>query len=189
MQIGMQHFLKIKWSKIKPWLVFGKGPSFERYKNFDLSKYNTLCMNATSTIIDCDVAHFIDYETYLRCFNKCKGKKIIMPLHPHIKFKPRQEPIHFPSDRFIYYDLNTWPSLTTFPPVIKARYFSSEAVFNILGLIGVKNIFSLGIDGGKRYAKNFNDEKPLRNGQKTYSIQEKQLLNICKKNNIIWKKL
>ena len=51
----------------RPWLVLGKGPTFDRRDRFDLTAYNRLSLNHVVNEVDVDVAHIIDIDVVGDC--------------------------------------------------------------------------------------------------------------------------
>ena len=182
----------------KPILVIGKGPTFERINELNLNDYFVIGMNEVCQIIKCDIGHFIDVEVLSHNFIK-NCTTIISPVRPHKDCKVSNR--YLVTWYFIPYDeqLNALKKLycyncttykgahfTDFGPAVKVKYFSVEAVFRLLGLKGVTKIYTIGIDGGWSYAKDFADLKPLRNGRSSFNEQFKELEQIIHKFNIQW---
>ena len=53
--------------KTKPWLILGKGPSFSKRHQFDLSAYNTLSLNHAVREQAVTIAHIIDLDVIYAC--------------------------------------------------------------------------------------------------------------------------
>lgn len=51
--------------------------------------------------------------------------------------------------RLLFYNLITSDKCGDESPVVPVRYFSAEASLNILAMLGVKTVRTLGIDGGE----------------------------------------
>jgi len=185
----------------KPWLIIGKGPSYSNLlKNPEiLRNYNTLGLNHVSYNFRTNIALFVDLEVLSQ---KIQADWILGPQHPHIKFKPISKTIAeltcLPTN-FLQYRLSTWKAYNHEAhgnklyakqnPIIKVKFFSAEAAFQILGYLGVKEIHTIGIDGGTAYARQFKKLKPLTNGQNTFDKQFSMIESTCKCFNINWKKL
>jgi hypothetical protein len=78
------------------------------------------------------------------------------------------------------------PEHSVDPWTIVARYFSSEAALGILGRMGVRKIYTLGIDGGTKYSKSFEDLSSstlLTSGQPSFDLQFEQLERIARQFN------
>ena len=170
----------------RPWLVLGKGPSFSRRHEYDLSGYNLFGLNHVVREIDVDIAHAIDIDVILSLgellAERCRW--LIVPRTPHVEARPgpysiddyvRRIPVlrRFEDEgRLVWYNAGTAPIAG--PPVIPVRHFSSEAALGILGVMGVRTVRSLGIDGGRYYSSAFADlsERTLLSvGQSSFDLQ------------------
>lgn len=152
----------------KPWLMLGKGPTFERRGQIDLGEFNLLALNHVVNELPVDVAHIIDIDVVADCADhlQVNADWLVMPRYPHVQsaLGDRALEDYFGElpvlrelaerGRLVWYNLAHTPS-TGASPVIGARYFSSEAALNILGQMGVKTVRSLGVDGGRSYAPSF----------------------------------
>lgn len=190
--------LSYDFPRNKPYLILGKGPTFENIYKYDLEQYNVICLNHTAEIINCLIFHFIDTE----CISGKaihNSKIICCPIFPHINCKAKDDPAvsyfikyhKFDLSKLFCYNCSTWKKIPIlrYGQIIKAKYFSSEAVFRILGMKGIQTIYSLGIDGGDKYANQFSHLKPLVNNRKTFDDQFRELNKIVKKWNIEWTRL
>jgi hypothetical protein len=152
----------------KPWLVLGKGPTFDRRREFDLGKYNLLALNHVIDELKVDVAHIIDIDVVGDCSaalaRNCDW--LLMPRYPHVRSTHGDRALEGWFDEFpVLREIDSrgrlvWYNLATGTPepeslVIAAGNFSSEVVIGILARMGVKTIRSLGIDGGRSYASAF----------------------------------
>ena len=201
----MQNFFNAKKTFPKqyfelPWLILGKGPTFEKFvanPDFYRSNYNILGLNHVGELIECDITNLIDIDVYSERLFK-NSTYISIPWHPHVLFRvTKKDLIHYEikktipiSKKILWYNCSTWKQTHKSPhkPIIVAKYFSSEAAFDLLINMGVKQIYSLGLDGGKDYATFFSS-KPLRNGQATFDKQFKEINKKVKSANIFYKKL
>jgi hypothetical protein len=194
--IELRDWISAKHFPDKPWLLLGKGPTFARRNEFDLTKYNTFALNHVVREVKVDIAHLIDIDVVETCgqtiITNCDW--LIMPRLPNVKF--------FPSE---YFNLLDWlqimpmlqkvestARLVTYdfahekgddPWTVEAKYFSSEAAVGILGRMGVRKIYTLGIDGGTKYSKSFEDLASttlLTSGQPSFDLQFDQLQKLCK---------
>ena len=195
----MQSFFKsYELPTNKPILVVGKGPTFERINELNLDDYFVFGLNEVCQIIKCDIGHFIDIEVISRNFiDNCKA--IVSPVRPHKDCKvsnrylvtwyfiPYQEETNV-LDKLYCYNCTTYKGahFTDFGPAVKVKYFSVEAAFRLLALRGIKQIHTLGIDGGTKYAKDFSHLKPLRNGRQSFDDQFKTIAEIIAKFDIEW---
>ena len=185
-----QHFMD--WSKKqnsqKPWLIVGKGPTFEQYTQYNLNDYQLLSLNHVVREIAVDIAHIIDIEVLEDCANALRKncKFVLMPWHPHQNFKRMTNSLaeltktHKVLDelqrenRLLYYSLRKKKDSPDNYPFIKVKANSAEAALNNLVAGGYKNIYTLGVDGGKNYATTFQDlnhTTKLANGLESFDIQ------------------
>ncbi len=166
----------------EPWLILGKGPSFDLLGQYDVSGYRTLSLNHAVRGRAVDVAHIIDVDVIEPCAEAIRANAgvLVMPWHPHAKntagddtlaqWVPRI-PVLAELDaagRLLTYDLSTHTRADGPPPsrlhastpsrlVVQAVYFSAEAALSLLALAGARRVRSLGVDGGKSYGQAFND--------------------------------
>lgn len=184
----MQPTIKDYWSlkneidKNLPWLILGKGPSLNQYDpNIHNYSYNILALNHVGRYVNADICIYHDNEVeHISIANRCKY--ILKPYHPHIKFKPYSLANTPLWNNIYYFNLSTWKGKRkSDSPVIKARYNVAESAFHILALFGIKEIRTLGVDGGKEYSKIFSYLKPLTNGQPNFDKQFVEINKICKK--------
>ncbi|MFO0810883.1 MAG: glycosyltransferase [Gemmataceae bacterium] len=179
----------------KPWLVLGKGPSFARRHSVDLAQYNLASLNHVVREQTVDLAHFIDLDALVACAEALAHNAdwLCLPRYPHVEFKPSDRPLEefidtvpvlrYFADRgrlvWYYHDLATRPELKSrYPPgawpLVRVDAFSAEAVVNVLAAIGVKQVRTLGVDGGIHYAGAFHDLNGvtrLANGQSSFDRQ------------------
>lgn len=171
-----------------PWLVLGKGPSFSRHRDFDLTGYKILSLNHVVREVAVDVAHIIDIEVVadLDSALEANAKYVVMPWFPHHQFKAGSRTLEqYLSDfdvleslnnqeRLFWYDLDTGPSRHgEISPVVVSN-FSSEAAIALLVKSGSSTIFTLGVDGGTAYDKAFSDiqgKTRLANNQLSFDSQ------------------
>lgn len=184
----------------KPWLLLGKGPTFERRAEFDLSAYNLLALNHVVRELKVDVAHVIDVDVAATCADDLRAncRWLIMPRRPHVDFRPAEQLLEdFFDDvpvlrelsdegRLVYYNLSNRPPVDD-APVIGVRFFSAEAALNILGEIGATTVRSLGIDGGRAYSGAFKDLEGatmLANSQPSFSLQFAEIDAIVRRHGL-----
>lgn len=177
----------------RPWLVLGKGPSFACHEEFDVGRFRLFGLNHVVRELRVDVAHAIDVDVVEACaaqlIDHCRW--LLMPRFPHVKHRPTRHPLeHFVENipvlrelegerRLVWYNLD-WAAPAPGSPVIPVRHFSSEAALSILGLIGAKEVYSLGIDGGRRYSARFSTSTLLANRQPSFDVQFQELERITK---------
>lgn len=184
----------------RPWLVLGKGPTYERRSQFDLTSYNLLSLNHVVAEQSVDIAHLIDIEVAEACGDALErnARFVLMPRHPHLDHLPTELALeallpHVPAlerldreNRLICYDLAgaTEPAPSDH---VRVRYFSSEAALQLLASIGATTVRSLGVDGGRSYATSFahlSDSTLLSNGQPSFSLQLPELRRIAREHEV-----
>ncbi|MEW6155100.1 MAG: hypothetical protein AB1673_14115 [Actinomycetota bacterium] len=184
----------------RPWLVVGKGPTFDRRGEFDLTGFNTMGLNHVVDRMAVDVAHAIDVEVVGSCGDRLAAncRWLLMPRRPNVDHQrdPRLLEDHFADypvlreldeqGRLVWYNLlGSKPEGSS--PVIGVRYFSGEAAIGILARIGARKIRSLGLDGGRAYAGSFGDlagRTLLANGYEAFDIQFRQIQLIVDEHGI-----
>ena len=189
----------------KPWLVLGKGPTFERRGQFDLHAYNTISLNHVVREVEVDVAHIIDIDVVGDCAEALTSncEWLLMPLYPHVESTESDRrldewfddyPVLRKLDdrgRLVWYNLHGGRAEGR-SPVIGSRGFSSEAVLNLLATMGAKTVRSLGIDGGRAYATTFGDLEDttlLANGAAAFDLQFEQLRTIVEERGLDYEPL
>jgi hypothetical protein len=175
----------------KPWLILGKGPTFERRGEHRLGDYNLLGLNNVVGEMKVDVAHIIDIDVLERCADALAEncRYLLMPRRPHVRVKPGERLLEaFVAElpalreldregRLVWYNARTSAPIGA-SPVVRVRSFSSEAAIDILGKMGVLKIRSLGIDGGTGYAREFKGLVPLENGLPSFDAQFREIEDI-----------
>ena len=154
----------------RPWLLLGKGPTFSRRDQFDLTEFNLMSLNHVVRELEVDVAHVIDLDVVEACadslLTNCRW--LLMPRTPHVRFAPslrRLEdfvpriPVLEELDRqgrLVWYAKWDDPAAGN-SPMITGRYFSAEFALDLLGEMGASVVRSLGVDGGQGYSAAFDD--------------------------------
>lgn len=171
----------------RPWLLLGKGPTFERRHQYDLGDYHLLGLNHTVSVMKVDVAHIIDVDVVGDCADTLLAncRWLLMPRYPHLESTAgtrrleewfSEHPVLAELDdqgRLVWYNLSGSP-VHGRSPVIGAKGFSSEAALNLLGTLGIREVRSLGVDGGRSYAASFEhlaDRTLLANGAGSFDEQ------------------
>lgn len=187
----------------RPWLLLGKGPTFARRGEFDLSGFLRIGLNHVVRELPVDVAHIIDLDVVAACAEALpkNAQWLVMPRFPHVQCKPDpKRPLESFLDevpvlrefdrrgRLVWYDLRskTCPVLGSSPP-IKVRFFSSEAALRIVARLGAKVVRSLGVDGGRSYSNAFSDVQQktlLANQQPSFDIQFRMIDAIVQETGI-----
>lgn len=190
----------------RPWLVLGKGPTLNRLRSVAIVGYNVISLNHACLVRRPDIAHFTDWEAMLDCWPKLAGTgvAICMPWHPHMECKATKRTLmDLPhpdglgwcklaeEGKLLSYNSTVAVRSEKHPdlPTIKVRYFSAVAAFNLLAAAKVKQIFSLGVDGGKGYAQDMNPKDRLANGRNSFDIQFKEIARTVRRHQISWRKL
>jgi hypothetical protein len=179
----------------RPWLVIGKGPTFDRRDRFDLGEYNTVGLNHVVQQVTVDVAHVIDIGVVADCAESLRARCtwLVMPRWPHEASRPGSRMLEEWFDdvpvlreldergRLVWYNgITGRPEAGS--PVIDTGEFSSEAVLRILGRMGARTVRTLGIDGGRAYANAFEHLAAatlLENGAPAFDVQFERMLAIA----------
>lgn len=184
----------------KPWLILGKGPTFARKDQIDLASYNLVALNHAVREQEVDVAHVIDIDVIedLGDIIADHCRYLLMPRVPHVRSRPGPLPLESylaaspvlrrmdEEGRLVWYNAATGPKYDE-SPVIDVRFFSSEAVLSILGHLGVREVRTLGVDGGASYSASFKTEigtTLLSNGRPSFDEQFAELRRIAAQHDI-----
>lgn len=189
----------------RPWLVLGKGPTFSRRDEFDLGAYNLLSLNHVVNELKVDIAHAIDVDVVEACgrtlATNCDW--LLMPRVPHVQAQRSLRPLEdfvesIPvlreidrAGRLVWYNAETAQAHPD-SPVIEVKHFSSEAALNLLATMGVKNVRSLGIDGGQAYSSAFgslNTTSRLANGAPSFDAQFREIERIVRLHGLDYRPL
>lgn len=188
MRLFFDWFREQEFDAEQPWLVFGKGPSFGKRHHFDLAPFKTVALNHAVREQQVTLAHVIDANVLEDCGNAIEqnAEALVMPWVPHVNNFPGPETLlqlraRVPllqrlsrQDRLLWYNVGSTAQRRGDSPVVPVKWFSAEAVLNLLALNGVRQIRSLGIDGGAAYANEFDDIKDktlLANGHESFDRQ------------------
>ncbi len=172
----------------KPWLMLGKGPTFSKVSQVDISKFRVCTLNHVIREVPADLAHIIDVDVVQDCADAIyrNARSLAVPYHPHVNSRPSERSIvdfvkEIPvltkmasEGRLVWYNAATSKKKNGDSPVIAVKFFSAEAALNLLATIGVRTVRSLGIDGGVSYSPSFadlSDKTRLANGQDTFDKQ------------------
>jgi hypothetical protein len=166
----------------KPWLIVGKGPSFDRLPEVDLTQYNVIGLNHVIYKIDCLLGSIIDIDVINKSEDKVRCLHIVTPWYPHINFKPTKksiadfigEPWCDKVDTSLWYNSSrsSRSGLSPGGPTVTVRCFNAVAVVNLLGSVGVKEVRTVGVDGGRAYSSNFKKDTLLSNGRQSFDCQK-----------------
>lgn len=200
----------------KQWLIIGKGSSFSKIKKYDLNNFFTFGLNhVVKEVANLDITHLIDFNVFEVCENDIynKAKYLCMPINPHFDNKPTDKTLkdlikenktlaklaeekrlfwynHLEGDRL----LNADNFERTFYENVKVKYFSAEVPFYILGMNNIKEVYSIGIDGGSNYSEAFKKSailpngksSLLSNGRKSFDIQFDEIIKTINKYDLIY---
>lgn len=171
-----------------PWMILGKGPSFERVRELDVKGYRLMSLNHVVRELPVTAAHIIDVDVVGACADALlhNAGVLVMPWFPHVHNHVGDKTLEqwcaeLPTlaalaaqSRLLWYDLSTSPQRHGSQPTVRATYFSAEAALDVLAQAGVKTVRSLGVDGGNAYGGSFDDLKDvtrLNNGHASYDLQ------------------
>jgi hypothetical protein len=172
----------------RPWLLLGKGPSFQRIGEVPLSEYRVCTLNHVVREVPTDMAHAIDLDVVIECAEAIErqARVLIMPWRPHVDHRPSRQTlaeiaVEVPvlrrlaaAGRLVWYNAATSKKPHGDSPVIDVRFFSAEAALNLLATIGARTVRSLGVDGGISYSSAFtdlDDKTRLANGHSSFDKQ------------------
>lgn len=184
----------------KPWLLLGKGPTFDRRAEFDLSAFYLFGLNHVPLAQPVEVAHAIDVDVVGDCgdalVERCRW--LLIPRYPNLHSEKSLRPIEewfadYPVlaeldrlGRLVCYNLAGRPRADQ-SPVITSKYFSSEAALKIIGHTGASTVRTLGIDGGRGYAASFSgvaESTHLANGAASFDDQFERLRVVAEEYDI-----
>lgn len=181
--------------KKSPWLIIGKGPSFNKTDKISLGDYQTIALNHVITAVKCDIVHMADLDVLDGIEESVEenAKFLLLPFYPHIDQKPGDKsleqlvPKHTflrkmsNEGRLLWYNSSLAKSFKAGYPVITVCYFSADAVVSLLASVAVKEIFSAGLDGGRTYGDDFlylKEKTMLINQQKSFDAQFIAIANV-----------
>jgi hypothetical protein len=178
----------------QPWLVLGKGPSFDRLGELGpaVRGRRTLALNHACLRAAPDVAHFTDLAAFLDCGPALglrvpdEAVRVALPWHPHVDFRPGRQTLldqarRHPATlgwlleqgRLLSYNSTLAGRLPAHPKLaeVPVRLFSAVAAVNLLAAAGVRDVALLGVDGGTGYAAGFDPKDRLANGRPDFDAQ------------------
>ncbi len=187
----------------KPWLVLGKGPSYQRIGDVRLEDFYTCSLNHVVREHRVDLAHMIDIDVVADCSWAIDQNAacLALPFFPHVNHRPTTKNIlEFATEipvlgklkkegRLVWYNLSTSNKRVGSSPMIVAKFFSAESAVNVLAECGAKTIRSLGVDGGNSYANQFDDlntKTLLANTQTSFDGQFRQIAKTIRTKNIFY---
>jgi hypothetical protein len=168
--------------------MLGKGPSFSRISEFPTDRFETISLNHVVRERPVTAAHVIDIDVVHDCGDILlkNAQVVVMPWQPHRNNWVAKPTLDEWADkvpvlgqlrsegRLLWYNLGTGKSPRPDSPIVPVRFFSAVAVLGLLGQAGIRNVRSLGIDGGAAYSATFQDleEKTrLSNGWSNFDVQ------------------
>jgi hypothetical protein len=175
----------------RPWLILGKGPSYDKHIEYDVSGFDLMSLNHVIDKIKVVAAHMLDLDVVAACEDSIdnNAQVLVMPWVPHvnnrageldlselIKRNPFLARMHEEGRLLYYHHLPTRRFGNS--PLVEVLYFSSEAAIDLLAKAGVQCVRTLGVDGGTSYGKSFSDLSTttlLANGRKTFNKQFGQM--------------
>jgi lipopolysaccharide biosynthesis glycosyltransferase len=171
----------------RPWLIIGKGPTFSRRGDFDLSGFNTFALNHVVRELDVYVAHAIDIEVIRDCADvlSARCEWLLLPRRPKesSRVSPKELEDYFDelpvlrelsdAGRLVSYE-RTGESRVGNGAAVAGGSFSGSVAMNVLAAMGVKDVRSLGVDGGRTYSDTFGDLREttlLANRRVSFDVQ------------------
>jgi hypothetical protein len=182
-----------------PWLVLGKGPTSDRYAGLGDHPYHVLTLNHACRVPGVvALAHFTDWGTFAQCAAELADRRVTacLPWRPHVNYKAGERTL--PE---LAADLPSCPPLVSYNATtsglpkerglntVRLRFFSSVAAFNLLGQAGIRQVASLGVDGGTGYGRAFDASKILANGRRSFDDQEAEIRRACREFKMKWRRL
>lgn len=175
--------------KSKPWLVVGKGPTFARAHEVDWDRYHVIALNHAMTASPALVGHAIDIEVIDQLGESVlEVPMVVMPWLPnvdcrqskttldqHLKGRPHLAKLAAKRRLYFYNRDQGLHKLRRRGPLVRVRLFSAVAAVNLLAVGGVKEIFTIGVDGGSSYAPNFDKKTLLVNGRASFDEQFREI--------------
>ena len=175
-------------AKKDPWLIIGKGPSYSSEAIDSFPSNRRVGLNHVVEKVRLAYSHVIDLDVIRECGDKIyeNAEKLILPVYPHEDFRPvtthisnllkdfevlKQLSIE---NRLVCYNCTTSKTREDGEPSIAVKNFSVEGALNVLVYLGVREIRTTGIDGGKAYSKAFShltQKTLLSNGQNSFDSQ------------------
>lgn len=177
------------------WVLAGKGPTFARRKDCHLDLGPVLGLNHVCLHWACALAHFTDLDAYMDCARHLRDQPtaVVLPFHPHVDNRPGRKSLTTllteepdlsalaAEGRLYAYnssqDRRRHPAL----PVHTVRYFSAVVGLSLLVRNGVQRVHTIGVDGGKAYAPEFDKKTLLSNGRPTFDVQFDEMRKMARK--------
>lgn len=175
----------------KPWLIVGKGPSFEKLDQFtehDNNEYQIITLNHAIEKTKALIAHVIDFDVIADIHNDIdiNAEFLLMPWYPNVNSSSGSKNLKEiatehsfiqqmdKQNRLLWYNSSLANQHNDNYPIIEVKYFSFDAVVSLLAASGATEIRTIGIDGGTQYSNNFahlNDKTLLSNTRLSFNDQ------------------
>jgi len=168
---NIQNIEKLPLIDSKKLLVVGKGPSSKFWNSEYLNNYNVIGINHAASKFNTPISHFTDYEMF--CDQSCHSEFVICPAFMNYKCKTTKNLKHliyedekmnllYRKKRLFSYDIITPNGFRTNifgknPFIFK--YASGVLIVQIAIFKKIKELFTLGIDGGTQYNSDFDSTK------------------------------
>jgi len=174
------------FAKGKPWLILGKGPSSDLLRPEDSNDFHIFSLNHACVVCSPAIAHFVDWQPFgetRRLLAAATLQVVCLPWRPHVQCRPTKRTLldllrdlpeaEVAGFRFCSYNAPAGSALgrRVDLPDVSVRYFSAEAAYSALGQAGVREVYSLGVDGGTKYGKKFDPKDRLANGRTSFDDQ------------------
>ena len=165
----------------RPWLIVGKGPSFDRIGEINLNDYHVIGLNHVMFKIPCLLGHAIDMDVYYPSQHPFMCRYLVTPWEPHVNCNPCGKSLFGMSysgelvlevPALWYNSSRSKPIMIKSGPVVRVRGFSGVAVVNLLASAGVKEVFTVGVGGGTKYSCQFDRKTLLANGRTSFDCQK-----------------
>lgn len=172
-------------------MLLGKGPSYARAGEVDPATHYTCALNHVVRERPVTVAHAIDLDVVLECLPQIEAQArfLVVPWRPHVRYDPGPHTLpelvraHAGLERLSRAGRLVWYNLSSSRPQgdeprIEARWFSAEAALNLLVACGVREVRTLGVDGGRAYAGAFADLEErtlLASGHESFDLQFQEI--------------
>lgn len=189
------------------WLIIGKGPSYDRISEYDTGDYKTFGLNHVAKDRKLTISHMIDFDVFTACKQQIydNAEYVVMPLNPHIDNKPTHKTLNAlieedetlrkidSEGRLFWYNHLKKANLLGLSnlkrllyPRVEVRFFSAEAALYLLAMHGVKDIYSIGVDGGSCYSNQFDSSTLLANSRKDFNHQFDKMAATIKKFDTVY---
>lgn len=184
--------------KRRVWVLAGKGPSFEKRATVPLAEFPVLGLNHVCLLHPVDVALFTDLDAFMDCSQTLARSKtkVIMPWFPHVKNKPGKRNLlcleeDLPNlgeiadgDRLFGFNSSQDRRHATGLPTHRVKFFSAVVALDILATHIADTVYTIGIDGGTKYAEGFDTKNLLKNGRSSFDAQFAEMEKIAARYSI-----